>query len=103
MPFHFLPGNGRKSDGRFIRRIVCTKNSKVAGAMVSECILRRDLPYGLHRLGVTMHVYADSAVVYGTASLDFQGRPIDERFVRVWVKNEAGRWQVVLFQATEIE
>ena len=51
----------------------------------------------------TIHVYADSAVVYGTASLDFQGRPIDERFVRVWVKNEGGRWQVVLFQATEIE
>ena len=51
----------------------------------------------------TINEYGNTAVVYGTASLDFRGRPITERFVRIWVKNEAGRWQVVLFQATEIQ
>ena len=50
----------------------------------------------------TVNVYGNTAVVYGTASLNFRGRPITERFVRIWVKNAAGRWQVVLFQATEI-
>lgn len=49
-----------------------------------------------------INVYGNAAVVYGTASLNFRGRPITERFVRVWVKNETGQWQVVLFQATEI-
>ena len=50
----------------------------------------------------TINVYGNAAVVYGTASLNFRGRPITERFVRIWIKNEAGEWQLVLFQATEI-
>ncbi len=50
----------------------------------------------------TVKVYGNTAVVYGTARLNFRGRPITERFVRIWVKNADGQWQVVLFQATEI-
>ena len=60
-------------------------------------------PFTIPETSKTIHVYDNSAVVYGTASLVFQGRPIVERFVRIWVKNEAGSWQAVLFQATEIE
>jgi len=48
-----------------------------------------------------IRVYRDAAVVVGTARLMFEGRPITERFVRVWAKSGDG-WRAVLFQATEI-
>lgn len=48
-----------------------------------------------------IRVYQEAAVVVGTASLTFEGRPITERFVRVWAKS-GGVWRTVLFQATEI-
>lgn len=65
MPFHFLPGNGglaagQDTQGGFIKKIVCTPNSPIAQEMVRDAILEQDRAYGLHRLGVTMHVYADT-------------------------------------------
>lgn len=65
MPFHFLPGNGGLAAGKhpsdsFIDKIVCKPNSPVAQEMVRDAILDHDRAYGLHRLGVTMHVYADT-------------------------------------------
>jgi ketosteroid isomerase-like protein len=50
----------------------------------------------------SIRVYEDSAVVVGTASLEVQGRPLTERFVRVWVMGQDGQWRLALFQATEI-
>jgi ketosteroid isomerase-like protein len=58
-------------------------------------------PFTIPEQSKTINVYGNTAVVYGTATLNFRGRPITERFVRIWVRKEAG-WQVVLFQATEI-
>ncbi|MCP4672436.1 MAG: hypothetical protein GY857_14155 [Desulfobacula sp.] len=65
LPFHFLPGNGDKEAGKnpnggFINKIVCSKNSPIAKEMVRQAIIEKDKPYGLHRLGITMHVYADT-------------------------------------------
>lgn len=65
IPFHFLPGNGRKRagenpQGSFIEKIICKPNSYIAQDMVRACIEDRDALYGLHRLGVTMHVFADT-------------------------------------------
>ncbi len=65
LPFHFLPGNngleaGKNPEGGFINKIVCTKNSPVAKDMVRQAILEKDKSYGLQRLGITMHVYADT-------------------------------------------
>lgn len=65
MPFHFLPGNGgqpagQNPDGSFIQKIVCRPDSPVARQMLEACIADRDEPYGLYRLGVTMHVLADT-------------------------------------------
>ncbi len=65
MPFHFLPGNGgaaagQNPSGSFIDKIVCTPNSPVAQEMVRDAILEQGRAYGLYRLGVTMHVYADT-------------------------------------------
>lgn len=74
MAFHFLPGNGgldaeQNPDGSFIDKIVCTPNSPVAQDMVRDAILEKDRAYGLHRLGVTMHVYADTWAHQGFAGV----------------------------------
>lgn len=74
MPFHFMPGNGGLAaglnpDGSFIDKIVCTPNSPAAQEMVRNAILEQDRAYGLHRLGVTMHVYADTWAHQGFAGV----------------------------------
>jgi hypothetical protein len=65
LPFHFLPGNGGRPegenpDGSFIQKIMCQPASPVAQQMIEACIADRKEPYGLHRLGVTLHVLADT-------------------------------------------
>jgi hypothetical protein len=74
LPFHFLPGNGGRPagdnpDGTFIRKIVCRPGSPVARQMIDACIADRNQVYGLHRLGVTMHVYADTWAHQGFAGV----------------------------------
>ncbi len=74
IPFNFLPGNGGRPvgdnpDGTFIRKIVCRPGSPVARQMISACIADRDQSYGLHRLGVTMHVFADTWAHQGFAGV----------------------------------
>jgi len=49
-----------------------------------------------------IRVHQDSAVVTGIASLEVQGRPLTERFVRVWTRGPNDQWQLTYFQATEI-
>lgn len=66
VPFHFLPGNdglpaGEGNSLDFARRVVCRADSHVARDMVDDCLQRcTRVPYGLHLLGITMHVYADT-------------------------------------------
>ncbi len=65
VPFHFLPGNGmmpagENPDGSFIQKLVCRPNSPIAQDVVRSCIDENYRPYALHRLGITMHVYADT-------------------------------------------
>ncbi len=74
LPFHFLPGNGGKPagsnpQGGFIEKIVCCPDSPVAQDMIRECIAHRERAYGLHQLGVTMHVYADTWAHQGFAGV----------------------------------
>ncbi len=65
LPFHFLPGNdgceaGDNPNQPFIEKVICRKDSPVARDMVAACIRDRDKSFALHRLGITMHVYADT-------------------------------------------
>ena len=65
LPFHFLPGNGGKGmgknpEGSFINKIICVPNSFIARKMINKVIIQQDRLYSLHRLGVAMHVYADT-------------------------------------------
>lgn len=75
IPFHFLPGNGGMAagdnpSGSFVRKIQCSPDSPVARDMVAACIADRGKPYGLHRLGITMHVYADTYAHQGFAGIN---------------------------------
>ena len=74
IPFHFLPGNdglsaGNNPSGKMVNRMICTPDSPIARDMVKQAIIEREKPYGLYRLGVTMHVYADTWAHQGFAGL----------------------------------
>jgi len=74
LAFHFLPGNGGKPAGKnprgsFINKIVCRPNSPAAQEMVRGVILDKNRLYGLHRLGVAMHVYVDTWAHQGFAGV----------------------------------
>jgi len=65
LPFHFLPGNrglpaDEAPDGPFIERLVTIPNSAVAQDMLRATFADRAAPWALHRLGIAMHVYADT-------------------------------------------
>ena len=75
IPFHFLPGNdglqaGKDPSGKFINKIICEPNSYIAQDMIHSCIENKNTLYGLHRLGITMHVYADTWAHQGFAGVN---------------------------------
>lgn len=75
VPFHFLPGNaglpaGENPEGSFIEKLVCRPNSHVAADMVRHAFEDRNKPYGLHRLGVTAHVFVDTWAHQGFAGVN---------------------------------
>ncbi|GBF35015.1 hypothetical protein DCCM_4136 [Desulfocucumis palustris] len=74
VPFHFLPGNNMlpaesEAKGDFITRTVCKPDSYIARDMVGECINNANNINGLHRLGITLHVYADTWAHQGFAGI----------------------------------
>lgn len=71
MTFHFLPGGVSTATGdyEFAEKLICRQNSEIARAMVEECIRCKNDYNGLHRLGLTMHVYADTWAHQGFAGI----------------------------------
>ncbi len=74
VPFHFLPGNGGKMagenpQGSFIEKLVCYPDSPVANDVLDACIKDADKSYSLQRLGITMHVFADTFAHQGFAGV----------------------------------
>ncbi len=72
--FHVLPGNGGLPAGEspsadFVDKTVCVADSPPARAMIAGAIAERDRPEGLHRLGLALHVYADSWAHHGFAAV----------------------------------
>lgn len=65
VPFHFLPGNGELSaaDGGYQDdkgKLICCADSSVAREMVRQCLSLTGAERNLYRLGITLHVYADT-------------------------------------------
>lgn len=74
-PFHFLPGNGgmpagENPEGSFIEKLACKPNSFVAQDMLEDCYRNKDKHYALQRLGISMHVYADTWAHQGFAGIN---------------------------------
>jgi len=83
VPFHFLPGNGgmeadKNPDGGFIQKLICRPDSHVARDMLRAMALDRNKPYALHRLGISMHVYADTWAHQGFAGVIHQCNQADD-------------------------
>ncbi|WP_019552162.1 DUF6765 family protein [Propionispira raffinosivorans] len=65
VPFHFLPGNlglpaGQAAEQDMTDRLICYPNSYVGREMILECLKQKGSRTELHRLGITLHIYADS-------------------------------------------
>jgi hypothetical protein len=83
LPFHFLPGNGGLPAGespsdKFIDKLICRPDSPPARDMLEQAFLQRDKPNALHRLGITMHVYADTWAHQGFAGVLHEVNEVDE-------------------------
>lgn len=75
VPFHFLPGNGglpagKNPSGKFIDKLICKPDSYPARDMLKSMMDDRDKNYALHRLGITLHVYADTFAHQGFAGVN---------------------------------
>lgn len=72
-PFHFLPGNDRRLDldQVYANRLVCRPGSEVAEKMLKAAFDPgvKSKPNALHRLGISMHVYADTWAHQGFAGI----------------------------------
>lgn len=60
IPFHFLPGNIVSPGMEPNSKLICRQNSEIAQMMVKECIRLCNEPNSLYRLGITLHVFADT-------------------------------------------
>ena len=80
IPFHFLPGNEglpahKNPAGLFVNKLICRPNSHIAQDMLRQCIQLRQHQQGLYRLGIAMHVYADTWAHQGFAGVN---HPVNE-------------------------
>ncbi len=74
LPFHFFPGNGglpagQTPDGSFINRLICKPDSPPAREMLAAAFKQKGNANALHRLGVALHVYADTWAHQGFAGV----------------------------------
>jgi hypothetical protein len=65
LPFHFLPGNGGSPQNTSTglsdaERLICRPDSAIARDMMATTLIDKNTSRALHRLGVAIHVYADT-------------------------------------------
>ena len=85
LPFHFLPANdgildrGRIND-TFVDKIICRPGSEspVAEDMLDLTLAAKEKASALHRLGITMHVYADTWAHQGFAGILHEVNEVDD-------------------------
>jgi hypothetical protein len=78
IPFHFLPNGGDDPQQELVDKLICRPNSPVAQALVQECIRQKNDQSGLHRLGITMHVLADTWAHQGFAGINHEINKVSE-------------------------
>lgn len=88
LPFHFLPANGGREagqdpNGSFIQKIICKPDSLVAREMLAVAFQDRNTARALHRLGIAMHVFADTWSHQGFAGVLHEINDVDEIFEEI--------------------
>lgn len=83
VPFHFLPGNDLKEagdnvEGSFVKKLVCKPYSAIAREVLEVCEQDKNKPYALHRLGITMHVFADTFAHQGFAGIQHKINEVND-------------------------
>ena len=74
VPFHFIPGN----QGRTVsERLLCRKDSAIAREMIEHNLSYANRAFGLHLIGITSHVYADTFSHYGFSGVSSRWNKID--------------------------
>ena len=99
VPFHFIPGN----EGHTIsERLLCRKDSAIAREMVEHNLSLAQRPFGLHLVGITAHVYADTFSHYGFSGVSSRWNKIDSSSfelgelvpkVRTYIGQKASRFK----------
>lgn len=102
IPFHFLPGNGslplgESPEGGELAKLVCRPDSYIARDMLRRAVLDKDHKRALHRLGIAMHVYADTFAHQGfvgslspanrAQALTSRDSALDDR-IKTYIKKE---------------
>ena len=94
LPFHFLPGNEGKT---ISERLICRKDSAIAQQMVKHCFSMVKKSYGLHLVGISSHVYADTFSHYGFMGVSSRWNKVDSRSIKLLNdtrdKDAEGRFQ----------
>lgn len=76
VPFHFFPGNGefqnRQQSMRFVHKLICAADSHSSRALLEHVRAFKGQPYGLHWLGIALHVYADTFSHQGFAGISHE-------------------------------
>ena len=86
LPFHFLPGGeGDNPTGR----LACRMNSPIAKKLVRHnTAVAADTPYGLHLLGITAHVYADTFAHQGFIGANHSYNGIEAGSIAIEVSSQ---------------
>ncbi len=80
VPFHFLPGN-EPTDGSFVERMACRKNSRPAQQMLTDTLAEKNRPLWPHLIGVVAHVFADTFAHYGFVGISHGWNKVKNRTI----------------------
>jgi hypothetical protein len=80
VPFHFLPGNEGES---YDERLLCRKDSYIAAKMLEHHLDLLEKPFGIHLMGLSAHVYADTFSHYGFSGFSSELNQIDPELIEI--------------------
>ena len=80
LPFHFMPGNEGTT---MSERLICRKNSPLAQAMLKHNLALAGEPYGIHLMGISAHIYADTFSHYGFSGVSSRWNRIDSSSIKL--------------------
>ena len=87
VPFHFIPGN---EGDDCTERLKCRMDSPIVRELRDHHLTYADRGFGLHLLGITAHVYADTFSHYGFSGVSSRGNKVDNSSFRFHEEVEEG-------------